>query len=279
MTNTAPTGIKAPSAGAVDVLVRNGVTDAGDPTRPAIIFGPGYGTSQNMWRLVAPQFADERRVVMFDHVGSGDSDVSAYDRRKYDSLRGYANDLLEIIRELDLHDVVFVGHSVSAMIGALAAIQEPQRFARLIMLGLSPRYLNDEGYLGGFERADIDALLDALEVNHASWASAMAPTLMQNADRPELAQELADSMARTNTMVAQHFARVTFLSDMRRYLKDIRTPTLILQSSDDIIAPLEVGEYLHEHISDSELVVLSAAGHYAHLSDPAEIERQIRRCL
>jgi len=279
VTDTAPTGLTAPSAGAVDVLVRNGVTVAGDPSLPPIIFGPGYGTSQNMWRLVAPQFVDARRVVMFDHVGSGDSDVAAYDRRKYDSLRGYAADLLEIIRELDLHDVVFVGHSVSAMIGALAAIQEPARFARLIMLGPSPRYLNDEGYLGGFERADIDALLDALEVNHASWATAMAPTLMQNADRPELADELADSMARTNTMVAQHFARVTFLSDMRRFLKDISTPTLILQSSDDIIAPLEVGEYLHEHIIDSELVVLSAAGHYAHLSNPAEIERQIRRCL
>jgi sigma-B regulation protein RsbQ len=279
VTNTAPTGLDALSAGTVDVLVRNGVSVTGDAGKPPIIFGPGYGTSQNMWRLVAPQFADERRVVRFDHVGSGESDVTAYDRRKYDSLRGYAADLLEIIRTLDLHDVVFVGHSVSAMIGALAAIQEPQRFSRLVMLGPSPRYLNDEGYVGGFERADVDALLDALEVNHASWATAMAPALMRNADRPELAAELADSMARTDTMVAQHFARVTFLSDMRRYLKDISTPTLILQSSDDLIAPLEVGEYLHDHISDSELVVLNAAGHYAHLSDPAEIERQIRRCL
>lgn len=279
MTNTTPTGPIAPSIGAVDVLVRNGVSVSGDPALPPIIFGPGYGTSQNMWRLVAPQFTDQRRVVRFDHVGSGESDVSAYDRRKYDSLRGYASDLLEIIRELDLHDVVFVGHSVSAMIGALAAIQEPQRFARLIMLAPSPRYLNDEGYVGGFERADVDALLDALEVNHASWATAMAPALMKNADRPELAQELADSMSRTSSLVAQHFARVTFLSDMRRFLKDISTPTLILQSSDDLIAPLEVGEYLHEHISDSELVVLNAAGHYAHLSDPAEIERWIRQYL
>jgi sigma-B regulation protein RsbQ len=279
VTNTAPTGLNAPSAGAVDVLVRNGVSVVGDPALPAIIFGPGYGTSQNMWRLVAPRFVDERRVVRFDHVGSGDSDVSAYDRRKYDSLRGYAADLLEIIRALDLHDVVFVGHSVSAMIGALAAIQEPSRFAKLVMLGPSPRYLNDDGYVGGFERADVDALLDALEVNHADWANAMAPALMKNPDRPELARELADSMARTNTQVAQHFARVTFLSDMRRFLKDISTPTLILQSSDDLIAPIEVGEYLHQHIVDSELVVLSAAGHYAHLSDPAEIEREIRRCL
>jgi sigma-B regulation protein RsbQ len=279
VTNTALTGLNAPSAGAVDVLTRNGVSVVGDPALPPIVFGPGYGTSQNMWRLVAPQFADERRVVTFDHVGSGESDVSAYDRRKYDSLRGYAADLLEIIRALDLHDVIFVGHSVSAMIGALAAIQEPERFARLVMLGPSPRYLNDEDYVGGFERADVDALLDALEVNHADWANAMAPALMKNSDRPELAQELADSMARTNTLVAQHFARVTFLSDMRRFLKDISTPTLILQSSDDLIAPLEVGEYLHEHIADSELVVLNAAGHYAHLSDPAEIEREIRRRL
>ena len=279
MTDTAPTGLTAPSAGAVDVLVRNCVTVAGDPSLPPILFGPGYGTSQNMWRLVAPQFVDARRVVMFDHVGSGDSDVSAYDRRKYDTLRGYAADLLEIVRSLDLHDVVFVGHSVSAMIGALAAIEEPERFAKLIMLSPSPRYLNDDGYVGGFERADVDALLDALEVDHVSWAAQMAPALMQNAERPELAVELAESMARTTTKVAQHFARVTFLSDMRRYLKHISTPTLILQTSDDLIAPLEVGEYLHEHIAGSELVVLGAAGHYAHLSDPAEIEQQIRRCL
>ena len=273
------TGQSASSDAGVDVLARNGVTVHGDPAAAPIVFGPGYGTSQNMWRLVAPQFAADHRVVRFDHVGSGDSDVSAYDRRKYDTLRGYAADLLEILRSLDLHDVVFVGHSVSAMIGALAAIEEPERFAKLIMLGPSPRYLNDEGYVGGFERADVDALLDALEVDHVSWAAQMAPALMQNAERPELAVELAESMARTNTKVAQHFARVTFLSDMRRYLKNISTPTLILQSTDDLIAPLEVGEYLHEHIAGSELVVLSAAGHYAHLSDPAEIERQIRRCL
>jgi sigma-B regulation protein RsbQ len=279
VTNSATTGQKATEVGEVDVLARNAVTLAGDPALPPMVFGPGYGTSQKMWRLVAPQFADQRHVVLFDHVGSGDSDVSAYDRRKYDSLRGYAADLLEIIRTLDLHDVVFVGHSVSAMIGALAAIQEPDRFARLVMLGPSPRYLNDEGYVGGFERDDVDGLLDALEVNHASWATAMAPALMQNSDRPELAAELAQSMVRTDTMVAQHFARVTFLSDLRRFLKDITVPTLILQSSDDLIAPLEVGEYLRENIRDSELVVLNAAGHYAHLSDPAEIERQIRRCL
>jgi len=279
VTFTQPAGANLPESSTADVLTRNGVTVLGDPAGQPVVFGPGYGTSQNMWRLVAPQFADERRVVRFDHVGSGDSDVSAYDRRKYDSLRGYAADLLEILRALDLHDVVFVGHSVSAMIGALAAVEEPDRFARLIMLGPSPRYLNDEGYLGGFERADVDALLDALEVNHVSWAAEMAPALMQNADRPELAAELAESMARTNTMVAQHFARVTFLSDWRRLLKNITTPTLILQSSDDLIAPLEVGAYLHEHIIGSELVVLNAAGHYAHLSDPGEIERQIRRFL
>ena len=273
------TGQSASSGAGVDVLARNGVSVHGDPTAAPIVFGPGYGTSQNMWRLVAPQFTDERRVVRFDHVGSGESDVSAYDRRKYDTLRGYAADLLDILRSLDLHDVVFVGHSVSAMIGALAAIEEPDRFAKLIMLSPSPRYLNDDGYVGGFERADVDALLDALEVDHVSWAAQMAPALMQNAERPELAAELAESMARTTTKVAQHFARVTFLSDMRRYLKQISTPTLILQTSDDLIAPLEVGEYLHEHIADSELVVLSAAGHYAHLSNPAEIEHQIRRCL
>jgi sigma-B regulation protein RsbQ len=277
MTDSTLTGQDASAP--VDVLARNGVTVAGASAAAPLVFGPGYGTSQHMWRLVAPQFINERRVVRFDHVGSGASDVSAYDRRKYDSLRGYAADLLEILRALDLHDVVFVGHSVSAMIGALAAIEEPHRFSRLIMLGPSPRYLNDDGYVGGFERADVDALLDALELNHAGWAAEMAPALMQNPERPELAAELAASMARTDTMVAQHFARVTFLSDLRRYLGHIRTPTVILQSTDDLIAPPEVGRYLHEHIADSELVLLDAAGHYAHLSDPAEIERQIRRFL
>ena len=279
MNTSTLTGPNPTASAPIDVLARNGVSVLGDPSAAPIVFGAGYGTSQNMWRLVAPQFADERRVVRFDHVGSGESDVSAYDRRKYDSLRGYAADLLDILRTLDLHDVVFVGHSVSAMIGALAAIEEPERFARLIMLGPSPRYLNDEGYVGGFERADVDALLDALEVSHVDWAAEMAPALMKNPERPELAAELAESMARTNTQVAQHFARVTFLSDLRRQLKNITTPTLILQSSDDLIAPLEVGEYLHEQIEGSELVVLGTAGHYAHLSDPAEIERQIRRCL
>jgi len=272
-------GQSSSEPGMVNVLERNGVTDVGGPTVPAIVFGAGYGTSQSMWRLVAPQFEDERRVVLFDHVGSGESDLSAYDRRKYDSLHGYAADLLEILHTLDLRQVVFVGHSVSCMIGALAAIEEPDRFSKLIMVSPSPRYLNDDGYVGGFERADIDALLDALEVNHHGWAAQMAPVLMQNPDRPELAAELTSAMTRTNTEVAQHFARVTFLSDLRKALKNIGTPTLILQSADDVIAPVAVGQYLNENIAGSELVVLSATGHYAHLADPGEIERQIRRFL
>ncbi|RNE66834.1 alpha/beta hydrolase [Cryobacterium tepidiphilum] len=244
-----------------------------------MVFAHGYGSSQNMWRLVAPDFADDHRVVLFDLVGSGASDLSAYDRSKYDSLHGYAADLLEIIRELDLCDVVYVGHSVSAMIGVLAAIEEPDRFKALILVGASPRYVNDGDYPGGFEAEDIDALLDALDANYLSWAETMSPVFMGNADRPELTQELNDSFAQTDNAVARHFARVTFLSDMRHHLREVTTPTLILQSTDDVVAPVAVGEYIRAQIPGSELAVLDAGGHYAHLSSPEELLGHIRRFL
>ena len=235
-----------------------------------MVFAHGFGCDQNMWRFVAPAFESAYRVVLFDHVGAGRSDASAYDPHKYGTLDGYATDVLEICRRLDLADVIFVGHSVSAMIGVLAARREPTRFKALVMIGPSPRYINDADYVGGFSREDIEGLLTALESNYLGWSSAMAPVIMGNADRPELGQELTNSFCRTDPEIAAHFARVTFLSDNRQDLGSIRTPTLILQCSDDVIAPYTVGEYVNRQMPASQLVVMKATGHCPNLSAPDE---------
>jgi sigma-B regulation protein RsbQ len=223
-----------------------------------------------MWRFVAPAFEHSHRVVLFDHVGAGQSEASAYDRKKYGTLDGYATDVLEICRRLDLADVIFVGHSVSAMIGVVAAKREPTRFKALVLIGPSPRYINDADYVGGFSREDIDGLLTALDSNYLGWSSQMAPVIMGNPDRPDLGQELTNSFCRTDPEIAGHFARVTFLSDNRQDLSSIRTPTLILQCSDDVIAPEAVGAYVHRHMPLSRLVVMKATGHCPNLSAPDE---------
>jgi sigma-B regulation protein RsbQ len=253
----------------MDVLERNNVRVTGAGSQP-MLFAHGFGCDQNMWRLVAPAFEAAYRVVLFDHVGAGGSDLSAYDTRKYATLDGYASDVLEICQALDLDDVVFVGHSVSAMIGVLAAVREPERFASLVLVGPSPRYIDDDAYTGGFTRADIDGLLDALDSNYLGWASAMAPVIVGNPDRPELGGELTNSFCRTDPAIAADFARVTFLSDNRADLARVATPTLVLQCSDDVIAPSGVGEYVHRHIAGSRLVTLRATGHCPNLSAPAE---------
>lgn len=260
----------------LDVVTRNNISDTGLATGQPIIFAHGFGCSQNMWRHVAPQFERDYRVITFDHVGSGDSDVSAYDRGKYDSLHGYADDVLEIIEHLDLHDVIFVGHSVGAIVGALAAISSPSSFSSLVLVGPSPNYINDGEYVGGFEQADIDALLDSVDSNYLGWSAAIAPTIMGNIDRPELSEELTSSFCSTDPDIAQHFARVTFLSDNRADLTEVSTPTLIVQSSDDVIAPRAVGEFVHGAIGGSQLVVVPATGHCLHLSHPEQLVTAIR---
>ncbi len=244
-----------------------------------MLFAHGFGCDQNMWRLVTPAFENEYRIVLFDHVGAGKSDLSAYDRSKYATLDGYAADVLEICAAEGLSNVIFVGHSVSAMIGVLAALREPERFDRLVLVGPSPRYINDEAYLGGFERNDIDQLLEFLDTNHMGWSTTMAPVIMGNPDRPELAAELTGSFCRTDPAIARHFARVTFLSDNRLDLAGVRTASLILQCSDDAIAPLSVGEYVHTHLPGSHLVVLKATGHCPNLSAPAEMIVAMRSYL
>ena len=254
---------------ATAVLERNNVTMSGRGVQP-MVFAHGFGCDQNMWRFVAPAFEADYRVVLFDHVGAGRSDLAAYSRAKYGRLEGYATDLLEICAALDLQDVIFVGHSVSAMIGVLAAAMEPGRFARLVLVGPSPCYVNDGDYLGGFTRQDIEGLLDLLDSNHLGWSTAMAPAIMGNPDRPELAEELANSFCRTDPDIARHFARVTFLSDNRSDLSRVAVPSLILQCSEDVIAPGPVGEYVHRHLAGSRLVHLRAQGHCPNLSAPEE---------
>jgi sigma-B regulation protein RsbQ len=254
----------------MSVVRRNNVTLCGPPSGQPMLFAHGFGCDQNMWRFVTPAFADRYRIVLFDHVGAGGSDLSAYDERKYASLEGYAADVLEICAELDLEDVVFVGHSVSAMIGVLAANREPERFAKLVLVSPSPRYLDDEGYVGGFEAPAIEELLESLDSNYLGWSSAMAPVIMGNPDRPELGAELTESFCRTDPEIARRFARVTFLSDNRADLPEVQVPTLVLQCSSDAIAAQAVGEYVHRAVPDSRLVVLRATGHCPNLSAPEE---------
>jgi sigma-B regulation protein RsbQ len=254
----------------MDPLSRNNVRVSGRADGRPIVFAHGFGCDQNMWRYVAPEFEDDFRVLLFDHVGAGGSDLAAYDSEKYSSLRGYAADVLEILRALDLRDVVFVGHSVASMIGMLAEIEEPDRFGALVMVGPSPRYIDDESYVGGFSEDDIRELLDSLDSNYLGWSSAMAPVIMGNADRPALGQELTDSFCRTDPAIARRFAAVTFLSDNRADLALVSTPTLVLQCSDDAIAPDAVGAYVHEAIPGSTLVTLQATGHCPNLSAPVE---------
>ncbi len=233
-----------------------------------MLFAHGFGCDQNMWRFVAPRFEDHFKVVLFDHIGMGQSDSSAFDPHRYSSLEGYAFDVLDICSELELTNVIFVGHSVSAMIGGLAAEKHPEFFDRLVMVGPSPRYINDEGYVGGFERADIEGLLDSLASNYLGWSGAMAPVIMANADRPELSDELRDSFCRADPAIAEHFARVTFLSDNRDDLASITTPSLVLQCRDDVIAPVTVGEYVTAQLPNARMVLLDATGHCPNLSAP-----------
>jgi sigma-B regulation protein RsbQ len=240
---------------------RHNVTVAG-PSPATLIFAHGFGCDQNMWRFMAPAFGKRYRTVLYDLMGSGRSHLADYDRRKYDTLHGHAEDAVAIAREFAQGPTVFVGHSVSAMIGLLASIAEPERFAAQVMVGPSPCYVNDGDYVGGFERKDIDGLLHTLESNYLGWSSTMAPAIMGSPDRPELAIELTNSFCRTDPEIAKHFARVTFLSDHRADLPKLQAPTLIL------IAPQAVGEYLRTHIPRASLVVIKNEGHCPHMSAP-----------
>jgi sigma-B regulation protein RsbQ len=241
-----------------------------------MIFAHGFGCDQNMWRFVAPAFEGDFKTVLFDHVGAGRSDLMAYDPEKYSSLSGYADDVIEICRELGLTQAVFVGHSVSAMIGIIASLKAPDLFESLVLVGPSPRYIDDGEYVGGFSAVQINDLLASLDDNHMGWSAAMAPVIMGNPDRPELGEELTNSFCRTDPEIAKAFARVTFMSDNRADLPHVKARTLILQCKDDIIASEGVGEFVHLQVPDSEIVLLDAYGHCPNLSAPQEVIAAIR---
>jgi sigma-B regulation protein RsbQ len=253
----------------MNAIKRNNVKVSGRGKK-AMIFSHGYGCDQNMWRLITPTFQEDYQTVLYDLVGSGQSDTSAYSRAKYNSLMGYATDVLEICHELGVRDAIFVGHSVSAMIGVLAAIAEPDRFEKLVLIGPSPCYINHGDYVGGLSREDVDGLLDSLDSNYLGWSSTMAPVIMGNPERPELGEELTNSFCRTDPEIAKHFAHVTFLSDNRTDLPRVKTRSLILQCSQDVIAPKSVGEYMNRNLVNSQLVVMKATGHCPNLSAPEE---------
>jgi sigma-B regulation protein RsbQ len=232
-----------------------------------------------MWRQVIPSFVNEYKIILFDYVGSGYSDVSAFDRTRYSTLQGYAQDVIEILDEVGAQRVNFVGHSVSSMIGALAAIQRPELFETITMIGPSPCYINQGDYVGGFERSDIDSLLNSLESNHMAWSVSMAPVIMGDQDTPEHAAELEASFCRMDPILAQHFARVTFLSDNRKDLPKVAVKTLILQCQKDAIAGLDVGKYVNKCLPNSQLVVMDATGHCPHMSAPLKVAQELQKFL
>ena len=263
----------------LEIISRNNVRVSGDGDR-TIIFVHGFGCDQMMWRYVAPAFAKEYQTVVFDLVGSGKSDLRAFDLERYSNLNGYARDISEIVGALDLWNVVLVGHSVSAILGAIAAIDEPKRFSHLIMVAPSPRYINDlPDYFGGFEREDIDEMFDLMDKNYMGWASFLAPVIMKNEDEPELAAELEASFCSTDPITARTFANATFYGDNRQQLTKVPIPCLVMQCADDSIAPDEVGEYVHQHLPQSTLVKMNATGHCPHLSHPQETIALIRNYL
>jgi sigma-B regulation protein RsbQ len=262
-----------------DIVSRNNVKISGKGTQ-ALIFAHGFGCDQNMWRFVAPAFEADYKIVLFDYVGSGKSALSAYKPERYADLHGYARDILEICEALDLRDVIFVGHSVSGMIGALASIERPELFKNLILIVPSPCYINQPpDYTGGFERADIEGLLDMMDKNYIGWANFLAPVIMKNSDRPELGEELEKSFCSTDPKIARQFAEATFYSDNRADLPRVKTASLIIQVTDDAIAPVSVGEFMHENLPESVLRLMDATGHCPHLSHPQETIKIIKEYL
>ena len=262
-----------------NVLRRNNVNVFGKGTQP-MLFAHGFGCDQNMWRFMTPAFENDYRIVLFDYVGSGKSDLSAYDQARYSSLDGYAEDVLDVCHALDLRDVIFVGHSVSSMVGVLAGNREPELFSRLVLIGPSPRYINDApDYVGGFERADIVGLLETMEKNYIGWANFLAPAIMKNPDRPELSAELEASFCSTDPVIAKNFAEATFFADNRADLAAVKVPSLIMQCSDDMIAPSSVGDYLSRELPGSTLATLRATGHCPHMSHPDETIAVVREYL
>lgn len=258
------------------ILARNNVRVSGKDSRPPIVFAHGFGCDQNMWRFITPAFTESHRIVLFDYVGCGRSDLAAFSTGRYGGLEGYADDLLDVCDAVGLEQATLVAHSVSAMIGLIAAIRRPQVFSQLVMVAPSPRYINDPPYVGGFDSPDIDGLLSLMDHNYIGWASYLAPAVMGNPDRPELTKELEESFCSTDPFAGKAFARATFFGDNRADLARASVPSLILQVRQDSIAPMEVGHYMHDKMPLSRLTVLDATGHCPHMSHPELTIRAIR---
>ncbi|RZJ29562.1 MAG: alpha/beta hydrolase [Flavobacterium sp.] len=252
-----------------NVIARNNVTVKGNGQQ-VMMFAHGFGCDQNMWRFVTPAFEEDYKVVLFDYVGCGKSDVTCYNPERYSNLHGYAQDVLDVCEALELTDVIFVGHSVSSMIGLLAAVENPDIFSCMIFIGPSARYMNDMGYTGGFSREDLEGLLEVMDNNYIGWANFLAPVVMKNEGSPELTKELEESFCSTDPKITRKFAEVTFFSDNREDLSKLTMPCLIMQCSDDAIAPDEVGLYIHNKIKDSVFEKMEATGHCPHMSHPQE---------
>jgi sigma-B regulation protein RsbQ len=262
----------------LSTIHRNNVKISGKGTQP-MIFAHGFGCDQNSWQFITDAFADDYKIILFDYVGAGHSDLSAFDPAKYSSLAGYAEDVLDICEELDLHHVIFVGHSVSSMIGILAANKKPEYFDKLIFIGPSPRYLNDQGYIGGFERKDLEDLFEFMDSNYLGWSSTMAPAIIGNPERPEFGQFLTSSFCTTDPDIARSFARATFFSDNREDLGKVTKPSLTLQCRQDIIAPQQVGEFVNQHTPGNRFYMMNATGHCPHISAPEETIKAIKQFL
>lgn len=261
-----------------DILRRNNVRVTGSG-RQTLILAHGFGCDQNVWKYIIKAFEDTYRIVVFDYVGAGRSDLSAYSSSRYGSLKGYAQDILDICEVLDIRNAIFIGHSVSCMIGVLAVNEKPEYFEKMVMVAPSPRYLNDDGYVGGLERGDLENLFEVMDSNYLGWASLMAPKIMGNDDQPELGESLTNSFCATDPQIAKEFARVTFLTDSREDLKKLAVESLTLQCSDDMLAPLEVGYYINDNTPDNQLVIMNAEGHCPHLSAPQETIQAIEAFL
>jgi len=261
-----------------DIIQRNNVKVLGNGSQ-TMLFAHGFGCDQNMWRFIVPAFEDKYKIVLFDYVGCGKSDLTTYNEERYSTLNGYAQDVLEICDALNLKDVIYIGHSVSGMIGALASIKAPELFSKIVFICPSPRYINDADYLGGFSHEEIEGLLDVMDNNFIGWASFLAPVVMKNPENPELTAELEESFCSIDPKITKKFAEVTFFSDNRRDLEKIKTPSLILQCSDDAIAPDEVGEYMLQHVRGSKLKKMQATGHCPHMSNPQETIKLIEEFL
>lgn len=247
--------------------------------KQTIIFAHGFGSDQTAWRHQVAAFAKSYQIVLFDHVGAGNSDLSAYSPHRYSSLYSYAEDLLDLCAELKLQNSILVGHSVSGMISLLAALVDPNYFSKLVFIGASPRYLNDQSYYGGFEQSDLDQLYKAMSTNYYAWAVGFAPMMMATQDQPELAQEFAKTLSAIRPDIAQAVARVIFQSDHRLELTRLNVPTVILQASDDIAVPPQVGQYMADKIPKSTLVNIPARGHLPHISAPDIVTQAIAQCL